>query len=53
MKSGQRNQGDAHNDRPRPQAATGESNDASRNRQPDETQPHPHHAAISQADGEP
>ena len=53
MTSGQRNQGDAPNDRPQPQAASSESKDTSRGHQPDQTQPHPPHAAISQADGEP
>ena len=53
MKSGQRNQNDAPNDHPRSQAASGDSKDTNRSRQPDQTQPHPPHAAMSQADGEP
>ena len=53
MKSGQRGQSDAPNDRPRPQATSTESNDTSRSRQPNPAQPHAPHAAISQADGEP
>lgn len=53
MKSGQRSQGDAPNDRPRPQATSNESNDTSHSRQPNQAQPHAPHAAISQADGEP
>jgi len=53
MKSGQRHQGDAPNDRPRPQPASGEAKDTGRGQQPDQTQPHPQQAAMSQADGEP
>jgi len=53
MKSGQRNQGDAPNDRPRPQAAASQPKESIRNRQPDQTQPQPEPAAMSQADGEP
>jgi len=53
MKSRQRNQGDAPNDRQRPQAAAAEPKDSSLYRQPDQTQPQPQHAAMSQADGEP